>query len=158
MSSPFPPTPPTFDSNLPIQLMAPPAMPSLSDCFPFGSVDLGKYVVYSTALRQRVCWHNSLVMTLDGLGASSSLMDDMADVPREQKTRTKHFILSRRDSVGAQSSAGDYQTACCDLMHGQMCRCQRKKEDGEGGHPTWLLSIIDERRTHNLSLSTCCRI
>jgi hypothetical protein len=46
MSTPFSLPLSMLDSNLPVQFMAPPAMPSVSDCFPFGSVDLGKYVVY----------------------------------------------------------------------------------------------------------------
>jgi hypothetical protein len=40
MSSPFPPRA-TSSLNLPVQLLAPPALPSLVDCFPCGSVDLG---------------------------------------------------------------------------------------------------------------------
>ena len=55
MSSPFPPHA-TSSLNLPVQLLAPPALPSLVDCFPCGSVDLGKYFLYSSALSRRARW------------------------------------------------------------------------------------------------------
>jgi hypothetical protein len=38
-------------------------------------------------------------MTLGGLDMSSFLMDNMVDVHRLQKTRTKHFVLAHRNSV-----------------------------------------------------------
>jgi hypothetical protein len=74
-------------------------MPSLSDCFPFGSVNLGKYVVYSTALRQRARWHTSLAMTLGELGTSSFLMDNMADVSRVKRTQMQLYVYAHRGSV-----------------------------------------------------------
>jgi hypothetical protein len=56
--------PPAALSSLPlfISLRGPPVIPSLGDCFPYGSIDLGKYVLYSSALRQRACWRTSLGM------------------------------------------------------------------------------------------------
>ena len=49
MSSPSPSCA-TSSLNLPVQLLAPPTLPSLGDCFLLGSVDLGKYYLYSSAL------------------------------------------------------------------------------------------------------------
>ena len=57
--------------NLPVQLLASPALPLLGDCFPHGSVDLGKYFLYSSALSQRARWLTLLAMSLGG--ASESL-------------------------------------------------------------------------------------
>ena len=51
-----PPPRATSSLNLPVQLLAPPALPSFVDCFPCGSVDLGKYFLYSSALSRRACW------------------------------------------------------------------------------------------------------
>ena len=53
MSTPFPPRP-AASLVLPVPLLAPPALPSLGECFPFGSVDLGKYYVYSSAHAFRI--------------------------------------------------------------------------------------------------------
>ena len=55
MSSPFSPGA-TSSLNIPVQLLAPPALPSLGDCFPHGSVDSGEYFLYSSALSRRACW------------------------------------------------------------------------------------------------------
>ena len=68
MSSPFPPRA-RSSLNLPV-LLAQPALPSLGDCFPCASVDLGKYFLYSSALSQRACWRTSLAMSLGGAGES----------------------------------------------------------------------------------------
>ncbi len=54
--------------NLPVQLLAPPALPSLGECFPFGSVDYGKYYVYSSALSRRARWRTLLAMSLGSAG------------------------------------------------------------------------------------------
>ena len=71
MSSPFPPPRATSSLNVPVQLLAPLALPSLGDCFPMGSVDLGKYYLYSSALSlQRARWRTSLAMSLGGAGES----------------------------------------------------------------------------------------
>jgi hypothetical protein len=77
-------------------------MPSLSDCFPCGSVDLGKYVLYFTSLGWRAHWHTSLAMLLGGLGTLSFFMDDNADnadVPRVKRTQTQHCIYVWQDTV-----------------------------------------------------------
>jgi hypothetical protein len=49
MSSPLPPRA-TSSLTLPGHLLALPALPSLGDCFPCGSVDLSKYFLYSSTL------------------------------------------------------------------------------------------------------------
>jgi hypothetical protein len=49
MSSMFPPTA-SSSLPLPISLRAPPVIPSLGDCFPCGSIDLGKYVLWVLGL------------------------------------------------------------------------------------------------------------
>ena len=67
MSSLFPPPPKVLPSlNLPVQLLAPPALPSLGECFPCGSVDLGKYFLYSSALSWRARWRTLLTMSVGG--------------------------------------------------------------------------------------------
>jgi hypothetical protein len=106
MSSPFPPRA-TSSLNLPEhQLLAPPVLPSLGDCFPCGSVDLGKYFLYSSALSRRARWRTSLVMSLGGAGLSSFgigyVADDNVDTsdfqPKEKKTRTQRYIYAWRDT------------------------------------------------------------
>ncbi len=57
--------------NLPVQLLAPPALPLLGDCFPLGSVDLGKYYLFASALSRRARWHTLLVMSLGCAGELS---------------------------------------------------------------------------------------
>ena len=71
-------SPPTASSSIPLpnSLLAPPTMSSLGNCFPCGSVDLGKYVLYSSDLSRRVCWRTSLAMSMCGQGMSPFLMDD----------------------------------------------------------------------------------
>jgi hypothetical protein len=49
MSSMFPPAAPS-SLPLPIRLRAPPVIPSLGDCFPCGSINLGKYVLWVLGL------------------------------------------------------------------------------------------------------------
>ena len=58
--------PPAASSSLPLPICyrSPPVIPSLGDCFPCGSNSLGKYVLYSSALRQRARWHTSLARRL----------------------------------------------------------------------------------------------
>jgi hypothetical protein len=62
--------PPAASSSLPLprSLRAPPVIPSLGDCFPCGSIDLGKYILFSYALRQRVRWRISLALSFGGHG------------------------------------------------------------------------------------------
>jgi hypothetical protein len=71
---------PAASSSIPLPngLLAPPTMPSLGDCLPCGSVDVGKYVPYSSALSRRVYWCTSLAMSMCGQGMSPFLMDDNA--------------------------------------------------------------------------------
>jgi hypothetical protein len=80
-------------------------MPSLGKFFPCVSVDLDKYVLYSSALSQQACWRTSLVMLFGGAGVSSFLMENIADNDnecgfghKEKKTRTQHYIYARRDT------------------------------------------------------------
>ncbi len=70
MSTPFPPRA-MASLNLPVQLLAPPALPLLGECLPLGSVDLGKYYLYSSALSRRACWRTSLAMSLGCAGELS---------------------------------------------------------------------------------------
>jgi hypothetical protein len=96
-------SPPALLSSLPLpaHLLAPPAMPLLSDCFSCGSVDLGKYILYSSALSKRACWHTSLAMSLGGQGTLLFLTDNNTDnaiASREQKTRIQRFIYVQRDT------------------------------------------------------------
>ena len=105
MSSPFPPRA-TSSLNLPVQLLAPPALPSLVACFPCGSVDLGKYFLYSSALSWRARRRTLLAMSLGGAGVSlfgtGYAADDDTDasvfLPKEKKTRTQRYIYARRDT------------------------------------------------------------
>jgi hypothetical protein len=78
MSSPFLPATKSAPS-LPVCLLTLPAMPSLSDCFACVSVDLDKYVLYSSALSLRARWRTSLAMLLGGAGELSFRMDDVAN-------------------------------------------------------------------------------
>jgi len=78
MSSPIPPSA-TSSLNFPVQLLALLALPSLGDCFPHGSVDLGKYFLYSSALSRRACWRTSLAMSLRGAGELSFGIGYIAD-------------------------------------------------------------------------------
>ena len=93
--------PPAALSSLPLPICyrSPPAIPSLGNCFPCGSIDLGKYVLYSSALRQRARWHTSLALSFGGHGTlpsdNSSVNDDAR---REPKTRTQRFVYARRDT------------------------------------------------------------
>ena len=93
--------PELWPMTVPNSLLALPTMPSLGNCFPCGSVNLGKYVIYSSALSWRVCWRTSIAMSMRGQGMSPFLMDDNAGnaaAPRVPKTRTQHFIYARRDT------------------------------------------------------------
>jgi hypothetical protein len=65
--------------NLPVQLLAPPALPLLGDCFPLGSVDAGKYYLYSSALSRRARWRTSLAMSLGCAGELSFGIGNVAD-------------------------------------------------------------------------------
>jgi hypothetical protein len=65
--------------SLPVCLLALPSMPLLGNCFPCVTVDLEKYVLYSSALSWRARWHTSLAMLFDGAGVLSFLMEDVAD-------------------------------------------------------------------------------
>jgi hypothetical protein len=82
--------------------LARPAIPSLGDCFPCCSVDIGKYLLYSSALSQKARWHTSLVILLSGAGVLSSLMEGNNDIfgflPKEKKTRIWCYIYARRDT------------------------------------------------------------
>jgi len=103
MSSLFPPGA-TSSLNIPVQLLAPPALPSLGDCFPHGSVDLGKYFFYSSALSRRARWRTSLAMSLGGAGESfgtgyvADKDADSSDFRKEKKTQTQRYIYARRDT------------------------------------------------------------
>ena len=99
MSSMFPPAA-SSSLPLPICYRSPPAIPSLGDCFPCGSIDLGKYVLYSSALRQRARWHTSLALSFGGHGTTLPFADNSvnADERREPKTRTQRFVYARRDT------------------------------------------------------------
>jgi hypothetical protein len=105
MSSLFPPRAKS-SLNLPVQSLAPPALPSLVDCFPCGSVDLGKYYLYSSALSRRACWRTLLAMLLGGAGESSfgkgyaadNETDASAFLSKEKKTRMQRYIYARRDT------------------------------------------------------------
>ena len=95
--------PPTASSSLPLpsSLRAPPVIPSLGDCFPCGSIDLGKYILYSSALRQRARWRTSLALSFGGHGtlpfADNSVNAVNADA-REPKMRTQCFVYARWDT------------------------------------------------------------
>ena len=94
--------PPTASSSLPLPicLRAPPAIPSLGDCFPCGSIDLSKYVLYSSALRQRAHWRTSLALSFGGHGMLPFADNAVnADAHREPKTRRQRFVYARRDTV-----------------------------------------------------------
>ena len=105
ISSPFPPAV-SSSCPLPAHLLAPPAMPSLSDCFPCASVNLGNYVLYSSALIARKCaglhplqchlveqvsrhffWTN---IQLQHNGAEDNCL--------RKKTQTMHYIYAWRDT------------------------------------------------------------
>jgi hypothetical protein len=93
--------PPAASSSLPlpISLRAPPVIPS-RNCFPCGSINLGKYVLYSSALRQRACWHTSLSISFGGPGMLPFLMANNAvdaDAHRVPKTQTQRFVYAQQD-------------------------------------------------------------
>jgi hypothetical protein len=100
MSSMFPPA---ASSSLPLpsSMWAPPVIPSLGDCFPCGSIDLGKYILYSSSLRQRARWHTSLTLLFGGHGmlpfADNSVNAVNADV-REPKSWMQRFVYVWRDT------------------------------------------------------------
>jgi hypothetical protein len=80
-------------------------MPKLGNCFPCVTVDLGKYVLYSSALSRRAHWHTSLAMSFGGAGVSSFLMENIVNDNnacdfghKEKKTRTQCYIYARRDT------------------------------------------------------------
>jgi hypothetical protein len=80
-------------------------MPLLGDCFPSVAVDLGKYVLYSSALSQQACWHTSLAMSFGGAGVSLLLMESIVynnnecDFGhKEKKTQTRRYVYARRDT------------------------------------------------------------
>jgi hypothetical protein len=75
----FPPAVSSSLPPLPVSLQSPPVIPSLGDCFPCGSIDLGKYVLYSSALRQRASWRTSLALSFGRQGMLLFLMADNAD-------------------------------------------------------------------------------
>jgi len=105
MSSLFPPGA-TSSLNFPVQLMAPPALPSLGDCFPHGSVDLGKYFLYSSALSRRAHWRTSLTMSLGGAGESSFGIGYVADNDVDASDSLPHPLdLSRRRWLEGRSEA-----------------------------------------------------
>jgi hypothetical protein len=106
MSTPFPPRA-TASLNLPVQLLAPPTLPSLRECFSLGSVDLGKYYLYSSALSRRARWRTSLAILLGCAGEllfGIGYVDDAGDFgasdfrPKEKKKRTQKYIYARRDT------------------------------------------------------------
>ena len=86
--------PPAASSSLPLPICyrSPPAIPSLGDCFPCGSIDLGKYVLYSSALRQRARWHTSLALSFGGHGTLPSDNSVNDNARREPKTRMQRFV------------------------------------------------------------------
>jgi len=93
--------PPAASSSLPlpIYLRAPPAIPSLRNCFPCGSIDLCKYVLYSSTLRQRARWRTSLALLFSGHGTLPFADNAVnADPHREPKTQTQRFVYARRDT------------------------------------------------------------
>ena len=96
MSTPFPPRE-TSSLNLPVQLLAPPALSLLDDCFPLGCVDLGKYYLYSSVLSRRARWRTLLAMLLGcagelsfGIGYVDDADFDASDFrPKEKKMGTQ---------------------------------------------------------------------
>jgi hypothetical protein len=91
--------------HLPVSLQALPVIPpSLGNCFSCGSINLGKYVLYSSALRQRASWRTSLALSFGGQGILLFLMVDNADNAVDadarlvSKTRTQRFVYARRDT------------------------------------------------------------
>ncbi len=104
MDYPFPPAA-ASSPTLPVCLLAPPSMPLLGNCFPCVAVDLGKYVLYSSALSWQACWRTSLAMSFGGAGVSLLLMESIVDNDnecdfghKEKKTRTRRYIYARRDT------------------------------------------------------------
>jgi hypothetical protein len=79
-------------------------MPLLGNCFPCVAVDLGKYVLYSSALSWQACWRTSLAMSFGGAGVSLFLMENIVDDDnecdfghKEKKTQTQRYIYTHRD-------------------------------------------------------------
>ncbi len=101
------PIPPAAASamSLPVCLLAPPSMPSLGNCFPCVTVNLGKYVLYSSALSWRAHWRTSLAVSFGGAGVSLFLMENIINDksagdfgPKEMKMRTQCNIYICRDT------------------------------------------------------------
>ena len=135
MSSPFPPRA-TSSLNLPVQLLAPPALPLLGDCFPLGSVNLGKCYLYSSALSRRAHWRTLLAMLLGcagelsfGIGYIANDDVDTSDFqPKKKKMQTQCYIYARRDTedgpleiIPPQESLW-YWFSCQKLLHQRRCK------------------------------------
>ena len=70
-----------------VRYLVPPAIPSLGDCFPCFSVDIGKYLLHSSALSQNI--PNALARLSDNLDArnyDSSGLGPGLDVIGETRT------------------------------------------------------------------------
>ena len=96
-----PPASPSYPPGMQVQF--PPRIPLFSSCFPRGSVDLGKYMLYSDALRRRA---RSRALLLFGNGARGESYDSGDDfVPpwrhrREAAARKHRSVLARIIGVG----------------------------------------------------------
>jgi hypothetical protein len=76
-----------------------------NNCFPCVAVDLGKYVLYASALSRQAHWRTSLAMLFGGAGVSSFLMENIVDDDNKcdfqhkgKKTRTQRYIYACRDT------------------------------------------------------------
>jgi hypothetical protein len=79
---------------------AKPDIPSLGNCFLCVSNNLGKYVLYSSALRLRASWRTSLALLFGGQCMLPFLMADKtvdAD-ERRSKTRMQRFVYAQQDT------------------------------------------------------------
>ena len=105
MSSPFPPGA-MSSLSLPVQLLALPTLPSLGDCFPHGSVDLGKYFLYSSALSRSARWSTLLAMSLGGDGESSFGIGSVANDDVDASDSLPHPLdLSQQRWLEGRSEA-----------------------------------------------------
>jgi hypothetical protein len=90
-------SPPAASSSLPLPICyrSPPVIPCIGDCFPCGSINLGKYVLYSSALRQRARWHTSLALLFDGHG-TLPFADNSVNADARRETGCSSARGSRR--------------------------------------------------------------
>ncbi len=149
MSLPFPTN---VSSSMPLSvcLLAPPAMPSLSDCFPCASVDLGKYVLYSSALSRQARWCSALIITVGTIDGGRCRRSRMGSTGRRTGFiySIKYLRLQKNPLVRCRHLAATGRATRSTSGSGRM---------GErGGHGPNQNQMIITVVAGWISLPTCC--